>query len=134
MKKSEAVKLRAIIEQAVSGVDDKTASMGAGLFCGLKENGALVPAGTRINWKGEIKKAAVDLWDTRANNPDNAPDLWADIGWRDGLRLIPETIAAAAAFALDETGWWQGRKYRSKLDANVYTPDQYPEGWQLLPE
>ena len=79
-------------------LDDKTASTAAALFPQLKENGALVAAGTRINWGGKLKRAAVDLWDTAENNPDNAPTLWEDIAYREGYRIIPETITSPLAF------------------------------------
>ena len=125
----EARKLRPIIEQAMTSVDDKTASTAATLFPRLKQDGELVRAGTRFNWNGVIKKAAVDLWDTAENNPDNAPALWAEIEYREGYRIIPETITVTTAFALDECGWWMDKLYRSKLESNAYTPEQYPDGW-----
>ena len=129
MKRSEALKLRGIIEQAVASIDDKTASEGASLFPRLKGDGSLIAAGTRINWNGTVKKAAVDLWDTEANNPGNAPTLWQDIGYRDGIRIIPEVISATVAFGIGEIGWWGDVKYKSLIPANVYTPEQYPAGW-----
>jgi hypothetical protein len=130
MKRAEALRLRAIVEMAAVSLDDKTASEGAMLFPRLKQNGALVPAGTRINWHGTVKKAAVDLWDTAENTPDNAPSLWEDIAYREGIRIIPDTITAATAFAKGEQGWWKDALYTSLLDANVYTPEQYPAGWE----
>lgn len=132
MKRSEALKLRSIVEQAAVSLDDKTASEGTTLFPRLKADGSLVAVGTRINWNGIIKKAAVDLWDTESNNPDNAPDLWANIDYREGYRIIPETITVTTAFGMDEIGWWKDEKYRSKLAANVYTPEQYVAGWEKV--
>ena len=132
MTRNEALRLRAIVEQAAASLDDQTASEGAALFPRLKADGSLVSAGTRINWRGVLKQAAVDLWDTTENNPDNAPSLWVDIAYREGIRIIPETITVAQAFALDELGWWQEHVYRSTIAANVYTPDQYAVGWELV--
>ena len=132
MKRAEALKLRAIVEQAAVSLDDKTASEAAMLFPRLKQNGALVAVGTRINHNGTIKRAAVDLWDTPENNPDNAPALWEDISYKDGYRIIPETITAGTAFENDECGWWKGTLYRSLISANVYTPEQYAAGWEVV--
>lgn len=132
MTRNEALRLRAIVEQAAASLDDQTASEGAALFPRLKSDGSLVSAGTRINWNGMLKQASVDLWDTAENNPDNAPSLWTDIAYRDGIRIIPETITVSQAFALDELGWWQEHVYRSTIAANVYTPDQYAAGWELV--
>ena len=132
MKRAEALKLRAIVEQAAVSLDDKTASEAAMLFPKLKQDGALVTVGTRINHNGTIKRAAADLWDTPENNPDNAPSLWEDISYKDGYRIIPETITAGTAFENDEYGWWKGILYRSLIPANVYTPEQYAAGWEVV--
>jgi hypothetical protein len=132
MTRKEALKLRAIIEQAIVSLDDKTASEGAILFPKLMQTNELISAGTRINWNGTLKRASVDLWDTEANNPNNAPNLWEDIEYKEGYRIIPETITVGTAFTKDEYGWWNGVLYKSLLDANVYTPDQYPNGWELI--
>lgn len=132
MTREEAMKLRSIVEIAAVSLDDKTASEGATLFPRLKQDGALVPAGTRINWRGTIKRAAVDLWDTEQNNPDNAPSLWEDIAYREGYRIIPAVITAGTAFTKDECGWWGDTLYKSMINANVYTPEQYPAGWEAV--
>lgn len=132
MKRAEAIYLRSIVEKASASLDDKTASTAALLFPRLKQDGSLVSAGTRINWNGTIKKASVDLWDTAENNPDNAPTLWADLAYRDGIRIIPEVITVILAFKKDELGWWGDVLYRSKVDGNVYTPAVYPDNWERM--
>lgn len=114
------------------GADDALASTAASAYPELNEDGALIKAGTRINWNGVVKKAAVDLWDTKASNPDNSPTLWADLNYREGYRIIPATIDVTTAFAMDELGWWGDALYKSKIAANVYTPDQYPAGWEKV--
>ena len=129
MKRSEAMKLRSVMELSATSLDDNTASTAVALFPHLKEDGTLVSAGTRINWNGMIKKAAADLWDTAENNPDNAPSLWQDIAYKEGYRMIPDPITVTTAFAKDECGWWEGELYRSLVDANVYAPAAYPRYW-----
>lgn len=128
---AKARKLRPYIVQASASLDDASASNAAELFPVLTGDGSLIPAGTRINRHGVIKRAASDLWDTEANNPDNAPTLWEDIAYRDGYRIIPATITAGTAFAKDECGWWGDVLYKSLIDANVYTPETYPAGWEV---
>ena len=116
------------------GAPDSLASSSAAVYPKLNNDGKLVKCGTRINWGGTIKRAAVDIWDTKENNPDNAPTLWENLNYRDGYRIIPETITVGTAFALDEYGWWGNELYRSKANANVYTPDQYPLNWEKVQE
>lgn len=129
---TRARQLRKMIETLAANLSDADASTSAELFPRLKQDGSLVSAGTRINWGGTIKRAAVDLWDTAENTPDAAPTLWEDLAYRDGTRIIPETITAGLAFAKDELGWWGDVLYKSLLDANVWTPEQYPAGWEVV--
>lgn len=130
--KQEAQTIRGFIETAAEGLDDATASQAPTLFPSLKEDGSLVAAGTRINWKGVVMRAAVDLWDTAENNPDNAPALWEDLPYIDGIRIIPDVITVGLAFSKGEKGWWYGELYESTADNNVYTPAQYPANWKLV--
>lgn len=123
---------RKAIELAVPSLDDKVASTSAELFPKLAGDSSLVTAGTRINWNGTLKRAAVDLWDTTDNNPDNAPDLWENINYRDGIRIIPNPITAGLAFAKDELGWWGDVVYKSLVDNNVYTPEEHIANWEIV--
>ena len=127
-----AEKLRPFIEKAVQSLSDADASSAPQLFPTLKQDGALVRAGTRINWENMIMVAAVDLWDTEPNDPDHAPALWEKIMYRDGIRIIPETITVTSMFSEDERGWWGDDIYESKVNNNVYTPAQYPPNWRLI--
>lgn len=130
MKRADALKMREMIEKAAVSLTDADALNAPAMFPRLSGSGELVKAGTRINWNGKIKRAAVDLWDRLENNPDLAPNLWEDIEYKESYRTIPEVITAGTAFAKDECGWWKGELYKSLIPANVYTPEQYPAGWE----
>lgn len=114
------------------GATDAIASLAVHAYPELNEDGELIKSGTRINWNGAIKRATTDLWDTKENNPDNAPSLWEDLNYRDGYRIIPEIITVGTAFAKYECGWWGDVLYKSLLDTNVYTPAAYPAGWEIV--
>lgn len=137
MTKDKAIKLRSLIEQAAVSLPDKEASEGAELFPRLTGDGSLVKAGTRINWNGTVKKAAVNLWDTEANDPDHALNLWADVDYVDGVRKIPVTDSGifdvTLAFSEGEDGYSavDGMVYTSKVNGNVYTPQLVPTNWTL---
>lgn len=124
--------LRKNIVVGSANLEDKVASETPELFDRLKENGELIKVGTRINWNGVLKRASVDLWDTKENNPDNAPSLWEDIEYKEGHRIIPNTITVGTAFSKDECGWWNDTLYKSLLDNNVWTPEQNPSGWVIV--
>ena len=127
----EAAKpVRATMDKAGGLLTDQEASGVVALYPTMQFDGSLIPAGTRIQWDNQIKRAAVDLWDTLENTPDAAPALWSSIDYRDGVRVIPEIITAELAFSRGELGWWAGTVYESLLDANVWTPEAYPAGWK----
>lgn len=124
--------LRKNIITSSASLEDEVASKTPELFGRLNQNGELIKVGTRVNWNGVLKRAAVDLYDTLENNPDNAPTLWEDIAYKEGYRTIPETITVGTAFAKDECGWWKDSLYKSLLDNNVWNPEQHPTGWELV--
>ena len=132
MNREKADRLHTVIMAGIAPLDDMTASIAPELYNRMRFDGSLIMAGTRINWNGQLKKAAVDLWDTEANIPGNAPTLWEDIQYRLGYRIIPETITAGLAFSEGECGWWGDVLYKSTISANVWTPEQYPAGWELV--
>lgn len=139
MNHERAARLHTVIVAGRELVDDKTASIAPEIFGRMTYEDRnpeaeipLIEHGTRINWNGTLKRAAVDLWDIFENNPDNAPDLWEDILYRAGYRIIPEVITVGLAFGKDECGWWEDVLYRSKVYANVYNPSVYPDNWERV--
>lgn len=137
MTRAQAERIRAQVEAGAAALPDAEASIEPSLTRKMRYDGSLIRAGTRIDWGGVLKRAAVDLWDTEENNPDNALDLWENVLYRDGIRVIPDVITAGLAFSYDELGWWGDVLMRSILPGektNVYTPEQYPAGWVVYTE
>lgn len=132
MKLSHALTLRKMIEKAAASLSDKDISECVEFCQKMKYDGSLISYKTRIDWNGTVKMARQDIWDTELNNPDNAPALWADIKYRKGIRVIVYPIAAEDAFSLGELGWWGEVVYKSLINGNVYTPEQYPAGWEAV--
>lgn len=138
LTKADAIAFRKQIEAAALNLDDKAASESPDFYEHMRYDGKAISAGTRINFEGVLYKAAVTLWDTEENNPDNAPDLWAKIEYVNGIRIIPNVAGGsfdvARAFALNEPGYWEvdGKTYKSLLPSNVYTPIAYPQGWEEI--
>ena len=129
---ADVLAVKTKINEVVEGVSDEAALLAPEIFPIMKNNNELIKAGTRINWKGEVKRAAVDLYDKVDNNPDNAPTLWEDLIYKEDYRVIPEDITTGTAFTKGERGWWQGSLYESLIDNNVWTPDSYPSGWTQI--
>ena len=134
MKLSEAKAIRRIVELGSAALPDAEASMEPKLTRKMHYDGALIKAGTRIQWGDGLKRAAVDLWDTEENNPENAPSLWEDVAYYMGYRIIPEVITATLAFSNGEIGYWQqdGKFYESKRDGNTWPPSIDPDNWEVV--
>lgn len=130
MTRAEARAHRANMIQAAESLDDKKASVSPYLFRQLDGGGDLIKAGSRINWRGVVKRAATDLWDNELNTPDANPNGWEDIPYKKGIRIIPETVTQGTRFGLGEEGWWKDQLYVSKLETNVWNPDQNPDAWE----
>lgn len=122
------------IEILTANLDDATASTVIPLYPAMRYDGNLIKNGTRINWGGTLKRAAVDLWDAEHNDPDHAPTCWEDIQYRDGYRIIPDVITVGLAFANGEKGWWGDVLMESIPDNNVYTPEEYAANWREVTE
>ena len=129
MTRSEAQKLIADIVKLREAATDTQASLAVSVYPTLKQDSSLIKSGTRINHNGMIIRAAVDLYDTETNSPENAPTLWEALNYKDGYRIIPEVITVGTAFSKGELGWWKDELYKSLVDSNVYTPDQYASNW-----
>ena len=129
MTRSEAQKLITDIVKLRESATDAQASLAFSVYPTLKQDGSLIKSGTRINHNGMIIRAAVDLYDTETNSPENAPTLWEALNYKDGYRIIPEVITVGTAFSKGELGWWNDELYESLVDSNVYTPDQYAPNW-----
>ncbi len=129
MTRSEAQKLIADIVKLREAATDAQASLTVSVYPTLKQDDSLIKSGTRINHNGMIIRAAVDLYDTETNSPENAPTLWEALNYKEGYRIIPEVITVGTAFSKGELGWWNNELYESLVDYNVYTPDQYAPNW-----
>lgn len=76
MTKEEAIAFRKLVLAGSASMTDKEVSTAPDVLPRMYYTGELISNGTRINWNGTIKRAAVDLWDREENNPDNVPTLW----------------------------------------------------------
>ena len=112
---------------------DADASKVIGIYSTMKCDGSLIRVGTRIRCGDKLYRARVDLWDTEEYTPEAVPLLWEEVLYKNGYRIIAN-ITAENPFMSGDKGWYNGMLYQSKLDNNVWTPDEFPAGWVLTDE
>lgn len=65
--------------------------------------------------------------------PDATPSLYKKIGvTEDGYPEWVQPLGASDAYNTGDVVSYNGKVYRSLMDANVYSPDAYPAGWEVV--
>ena len=65
--------------------------------------------------------------------PDSAASLYKKIGIsEDGTPLWVQPLGATDAYNTGDRVMYNGKKYESVINANVWAPDVYPAGWKLV--
>lgn len=130
MTREEALKLRAIIEQGVAGLDDETALQGVTLFPAWK-SGQPYTAGDRVKYNDVLYKVLQDHTSQADWTPDTAVSLFAKV-----LIPDPETIPewkqpdSTNPYMTGDKVTYNGKTYVSTIDNNVWAPDAY--GWEEI--
>ena len=65
--------------------------------------------------------------------PDAAPSLYKAIGvTEDGYPEWAQPVGASDAYNTGDVVSYKGTLYVSTIDGNVWAPDAYPQGWELM--
>lgn len=142
MKRSEALKLRKLIERfaETAKVDTKTAYDGRSLFAEKRGDedfwdGHLIESGKRIRWDGNIMSAANELWAYPGNDPDHAPNLWELIKYKNGYRVLTGPITVSNPVQPGERCWENDVLYECVAQtATTYRPSEYALYWEAVSE
>lgn len=67
--------------------------------------------------------------------PDTASSLYKKIGvTEDGYPEWVQPLGASDAYNTGDVVSYNGTLYRSTIDGNVWAPDAYPAGWEVVSE
>ena len=65
--------------------------------------------------------------------PDETPSLYVAIGLNtDGYPVWSKPTGAHDAYNTGDIVDYNGTLYKSLIDGNVYSPDEYPQGWEIV--
>ncbi len=76
-------------------------------------------------------QARVTALEVGGEEPGETPED----GPADDSAAFPEYVQPTGAHDAYQAGQgvtWNGKRYRSLIDANVWSPDVYPQGWELV--
>ena len=121
------------MDRACGVMTDAQASTLVDMYPHFRADGSLVKVTTRVGWGGKLYRAKVDLWATDANNPENAPDLWEEILYRDGYRVLVAPITASNPVQPNEKCWENDVLYECIYHTVcVYRPSEYAPAWRVV--
>lgn len=65
--------------------------------------------------------------------PDTSPSLFTPIGLdNDGYPVWSKPTGSHDAYNTGDIVNYNGTHYKSLIDGNVYSPDEYPAGWEVV--
>ena len=123
-----AREVRAAMDAAGAQLDD-AAALDAMAIYPAWEIGAAYAVNDRIRYGVNLYKC-VQAHTSQADwIPDVTPALWVKVS----VEEWPEWVQPTGAHDAYNTGdkvTYNGKRYISLIDANVYSPDGYPAGWE----
>lgn len=134
MKKEEAMELRALIEAAVASLSDTDALKGVVLYP-LYKVGKAYSAGDRFNYNGTLYKVVQAHTSQEDWIPSETPALYVVVAPEGVIPVWTRPTGAHDAYNQGDKVRYpdaNGTVYRSLINANVYSPEEYPAGWEIV--
>lgn len=132
MKRSHALKLRAMIEKAAASLDDGDALDAVELFPAWMA-GTSYAVGVRIRYGDKLYKC-VQAHTSQADwTPDATPALWTEVAKPGEIPVWKQPTGAQDAYMTGDRVHYpdkNGPVYESTMDYNVYAPDV--TGWREI--
>ena len=97
--------------------------------------GDFVTYGTNSVGDPQLYKVCQSHTSQAAWMPDMTPSLYTPIGLdEEGYPVWSQPTGSHDAYNKGDIVNYNGRLYRSTIDGNVYSPDDYPAGWEVYVE
>lgn len=121
----------AFVKMAEKGdIDEVTASENIDLFLEWK-TGVNYKANTLLKYEGLLYRVLQEHTSQEDWTPDKTPALYKVIGINEnGIPEWSRPISSVDAYMTGDECMFNGVHKRSTIDNNVWSPDEYPEGWE----
>ena len=134
MKRSKLYQLREIIEKASANLTDEDALTAVELFPAW-EAGKAYEANDRVLYNGHLYKV-VQAHTSQADwTPDATPALFTEVAKPGEIPVWKQPTGAQDAYNTGDKVHYpdaDSAVYESLIDANVWSPADYPQGWKLV--
>lgn len=132
MTEQRARQLRTVISSAMQNEDDATV-LANSMLLPEWEDGVNYTTGQKIRYGGVVYKVLQTHISQVTWNPEDAPSLFAKVLIPDE-DVIPEWEQPGATnpYMKGDKVMYKGVKYESLIDNNVWSPEAYPAGWQVI--
>lgn len=134
MKRSELFKIREIIEKASASLEDTDALDAVELFP-LWAVGVAYSVGERVQYNGKLYKV-VQAHTSQADwTPPLVPALFTEVAKPGEIPVWKQPTGAQDAYNKGDKVWYPDVNttvYESVIDSNVWSPNDYPQGWKVV--
>ena len=129
---AEATELRQELNEIVSSMTDEEAVERAILFSNWV-SGKAYSVGERVRYGGRIFKVLQAHTSQEDWTPSRAPSLFAEVlTSEDGEPLEWQQPSSTNPYLTGDKVIYEGNIYQSLIDNNVWSPAEYPQGWELI--
>lgn len=127
---ADARAFRAKLNEALNLIPEEDDDAMAALFIPWKV-GVSYSIGDKVQYIEKVYKC-VQAHTSQADwTPDVTPALWTHTSTEEWPEWVQPT-GAQDAYNTGDKVTYQGHHYISTIDGNVWAPDAYPAGWQLV--
>lgn len=136
MTRTELLKIRRMIEKGAESLADNDALETPELFPAW-EVGIQALAGLRYRYAGKLYRCNQPHITQEDWTPDATPALWTNVAEPGTIPVWVQPTGAQDAYNTGDQVWYPAEGasvYESLIDANVWSPETYPQGWKLVGE
>ena len=113
-------------------IDEITASENANLFIAWDEDSSYNINDLR-QYENELYKCIQSHQAQPDWNPAITPSLWKKLGINEnGIMEWSQPISSSDAYMTGDEVMYNDVHYRSIIDNNVWSPEAYPQGWEVV--
>ena len=134
MLRSELFKIRQMIEKGSASLPDDDALEAVELFPSWAV-GIAYSVGERVQYNGKLYKV-VQAHTSQADwTPDVVPALFTEVAKPGEIPVWKQPTGAHDAYNKGDKVYYPTKDddiYESLIDANVWSPNDYPQGWKVV--